>query len=201
MIRDLVEAAVGKISDDEFKTVMQMTTDDIKFNRIKFKKMTYLQQVIEIAEHCYKVDQRIKNGCLLRQPTTISHYIRKEWDKSMKIGDFVVASEEGYGKYICRIEGISTGHDGYFDTTIMAVLEYPSQHAIIFKNHIATRKPYEYGRPKRFKKVEPYTGIIPEYKQSVAEALDKAIEDAQRRGDTPELGILLQHKADLKKIA
>lgn len=38
------------LNSTEFKAVMQMTTEDIKFNRTSFGKRTSLQDVIDIAE-------------------------------------------------------------------------------------------------------------------------------------------------------
>lgn len=38
------------LDSTEFKAVLQMTTEDIKFNRTSFGKRTSLQDVIDIAE-------------------------------------------------------------------------------------------------------------------------------------------------------
>ena len=39
-----------KLDNIEFKAVMEMTTEDIKFNRTNFGKRTSLKDVINIAE-------------------------------------------------------------------------------------------------------------------------------------------------------
>jgi hypothetical protein len=44
-----------KVSDQEFKEIMYMTTDDIRENRIKFGKKTNLQQMFTIALRSLKV--------------------------------------------------------------------------------------------------------------------------------------------------
>ena len=46
------------LTDKEFKTVMETTTDDIKFNQILFKKKIKLNEVIEIATNCAKALKR-----------------------------------------------------------------------------------------------------------------------------------------------
>lgn len=38
------------LDNSEFKAVLQMTTEDIKFNRTSFGKRTSLQDVVSIAE-------------------------------------------------------------------------------------------------------------------------------------------------------
>lgn len=85
MLRKVLESKVGKMSDEQFATVMRNTADDIKFNRIRFKKMTYLENVIEIAEQCFKVDQRIKKGSPSKSHPTQSHYIRDIRENATRI--------------------------------------------------------------------------------------------------------------------
>jgi beta-phosphoglucomutase-like phosphatase (HAD superfamily) len=55
MIRQLFKDAGIKVTDQEFKEIMCMTTDDIRENRIKFGKRTSLQQVVTIAKRSLKV--------------------------------------------------------------------------------------------------------------------------------------------------
>lgn len=50
MLKQMLEGRVGHLSNDEFKEVMDIVTDDIKFNRINFGKRTNKIQLIEIAE-------------------------------------------------------------------------------------------------------------------------------------------------------
>nr|WP_302661456.1 hypothetical protein [uncultured Clostridium sp.] len=40
---------------EEFKEILKMASDDIKFNRTSFKKCTNAKKFIEIAERCRKV--------------------------------------------------------------------------------------------------------------------------------------------------
>lgn len=53
MLRELLETKVGQpISDAEFKEVMQMTADDIKFNNIGFSRKTKSEKMLIIATRC-----------------------------------------------------------------------------------------------------------------------------------------------------
>lgn len=92
MLRKMLEAKVGIMSDEQFRRVMENTTDDIKFNRISFKKMTYLEDVLEIAERCFIVDQKIEKGSSESHPTQ-PHYIRDKWGNATKIRQIIIASE------------------------------------------------------------------------------------------------------------
>lgn len=55
MLRALLEKRVGKLTINEFAVVMQIVTDDIKFNNIHFHKKTTKADVIKIAEVAAKV--------------------------------------------------------------------------------------------------------------------------------------------------
>lgn len=50
MLRKLLEKRGIYLTDAEFAIVMEITTDDIKFNRISFGKCTSLNYVLDIAE-------------------------------------------------------------------------------------------------------------------------------------------------------
>jgi protein involved in temperature-dependent protein secretion len=54
VIRQLFRNAGIKVSDQEFKEILYMATDDIRENRIKFGKRTSLQQVVTIAKRSLK---------------------------------------------------------------------------------------------------------------------------------------------------
>lgn len=58
MLRDLLEKRVGQLSNAEFRAIMQITEDDIKFNRINFKKLTSLDYLLDIAERSTSVFKR-----------------------------------------------------------------------------------------------------------------------------------------------
>ncbi|MDP4147110.1 MAG: hypothetical protein Q8936_21985 [Bacillota bacterium] len=49
MIRKLLESLNLKLTDEEFKSVMIIVTDDIKFNRINFKKKTSFLDMFSIT--------------------------------------------------------------------------------------------------------------------------------------------------------
>lgn len=49
LIRKLLEQRGIKLTEAEFIEVMKITTDDINFNRITFKKYTVLNYVLDIA--------------------------------------------------------------------------------------------------------------------------------------------------------
>lgn len=49
MIRKLLKELKIEMSDQEFKEILQMTTDDIRENRIKFNRRTYLPIMLSIT--------------------------------------------------------------------------------------------------------------------------------------------------------
>ena len=55
MVRKKLEKIVGRLSDSEFAVICQMTTDDLMFNRVNFKKFTNLNYVVDIAVKCSEV--------------------------------------------------------------------------------------------------------------------------------------------------
>ncbi|APM40509.1 hypothetical protein [Clostridium kluyveri] len=55
MIKQLFQNAGVKVTDTEFREIMQITTDDIRENRMKFGKKTSLQQMFTIAKRSLKV--------------------------------------------------------------------------------------------------------------------------------------------------
>lgn len=50
MLKKLLEGRVGHLSNSEFSIICEIVTDDIKFNRISFKKRTSLDHVLDIAK-------------------------------------------------------------------------------------------------------------------------------------------------------
>lgn len=58
MIRKLLEKRGIFLTNEEFAIVMEITTDDIKFNRIGFKKCTGLNYILDIAERSASVFKR-----------------------------------------------------------------------------------------------------------------------------------------------
>ncbi|WP_243103898.1 hypothetical protein [Clostridium sp. JN-1] len=59
MIKRLFEKAAIKITYDELEEVLQITTDDIRENRIKFGKRTSLEQMVTIALRVYCVLKKV----------------------------------------------------------------------------------------------------------------------------------------------
>ena len=58
MLRKLLEQKGTKLTDSEFATVMEMTTDDIKFNNTTFGKKTSLIEVLDVAERSADIVRR-----------------------------------------------------------------------------------------------------------------------------------------------
>ncbi|APM40574.1 hypothetical protein [Clostridium kluyveri] len=55
MIKQLFHNAGIKVTDQELKEIMQITTDDIRENRMKFGKKTSMEQMFTIAKRSLKV--------------------------------------------------------------------------------------------------------------------------------------------------
>lgn len=58
MIKTMLERRIGHLSNAEFAVIMQITDDDIKFNRVSFGKCTSLDYVLNIAERSVNVLRR-----------------------------------------------------------------------------------------------------------------------------------------------
>lgn len=53
MLKKLLETKVGQtFSNSEFEAVMEMTTEDIKFNNVSFNKKTNRNDMLTIAVRC-----------------------------------------------------------------------------------------------------------------------------------------------------
>ena len=67
------------------------------------------------------------------------------------------------------------------EVEILAVTQYPSQKAIIFKDNTYQRYPHKYGSVHKFDSVDitEYTGDIPDYSESVKDSLNKIIAGAR----------------------
>jgi len=59
VLRKLFKEGGIEKNDQEFKEVSQITTDDIRENRIKFGKRTNLNEASLIALRAYKVIKRV----------------------------------------------------------------------------------------------------------------------------------------------
>lgn len=60
MLRKILESDLGPMTNSEFKEVLDLTTTDIKTNRVDFDKRTSLADVVEIAGSCFKLLRRGK---------------------------------------------------------------------------------------------------------------------------------------------
>lgn len=58
MLKAMLERRVGHLSNAEFAVVMEIVTDDIKFNRTSFKKYTSLEYLLNIAERSSTIFKR-----------------------------------------------------------------------------------------------------------------------------------------------
>jgi len=59
MIRQMLEKYLGTMSDDLFKTICEMATDDIKANRILYGKTTTMHQIKMIGISAYGALRRL----------------------------------------------------------------------------------------------------------------------------------------------
>jgi len=60
LLRKVLEAALGQMTDAEFSEVLELATTDIKTNRVDFGKRTSLAEVVKIATISFIVLQRGK---------------------------------------------------------------------------------------------------------------------------------------------
>lgn len=59
MIKQLLKELGIKVSEQDFKEILQITTDDIRENRVKFGKRTNLDQAMLIVFRAYVVMKRV----------------------------------------------------------------------------------------------------------------------------------------------
>lgn len=62
MIRNILEATLGPMTDTDFKQVLDLVTSDILVNRVSFSHQTTLSVVLAISLSCYSLVQRIKKA-------------------------------------------------------------------------------------------------------------------------------------------
>ena len=58
MIRKILESTLGSMTDTEFMETLDLANTDIVINRVGFGRRTSLNNVVEIAEICFKTLQR-----------------------------------------------------------------------------------------------------------------------------------------------
>lgn len=62
MLRKILEATVGPMTDADFRETLELATEDIKVNRVSFNQQTTLLIAIDISLGCYSLVQRIKKA-------------------------------------------------------------------------------------------------------------------------------------------
>jgi len=62
MVKDFLNSLRTKVSEDDYKTILAMTVDDIKFNRTSFNKKTRPGQFIQICKRCCTALSRCDGG-------------------------------------------------------------------------------------------------------------------------------------------
>jgi hypothetical protein len=55
VIKTILEGRVGHLSNAEWEIIAKIVTDDLKFNRVNFKKCTSLEYVLGIAVSSAKI--------------------------------------------------------------------------------------------------------------------------------------------------
>ncbi len=62
MVLEFLNELKKKVSNDDYKTIVAMTIDDIKFNRTSFNKKTSPGEFIEICKRCWDALNRCNGG-------------------------------------------------------------------------------------------------------------------------------------------
>lgn len=62
MVSEFLNELKAKVSKEDYKTIFDMTIDDIKFNRSSFNKKTSPGEFIEICKRCYDALNRCNGG-------------------------------------------------------------------------------------------------------------------------------------------
>jgi len=58
MLRTILEASTGPMTDSEFEEILDLTTRDILINRVGFGRLTNLAGVVQVAEISFIVLRR-----------------------------------------------------------------------------------------------------------------------------------------------
>lgn len=62
MVLDFLKQLRAKVSQEDFKTILDMTIDDIRFNRTSFGRKTSASEFIEICKRCCIALNRCNGG-------------------------------------------------------------------------------------------------------------------------------------------
>lgn len=72
MLRQMIEAVTGKLTDEEIKSILDAADKDIKFNHISFKVRTPLYETLDIIISCSKVVRRTNQWIRMNQTSATS---------------------------------------------------------------------------------------------------------------------------------
>lgn len=61
-LRNLLQAKVGNLTDEEYYLLLDLATDDIRINRLMWGKKTTMPDLIQIVKICVIVLDAIKNA-------------------------------------------------------------------------------------------------------------------------------------------
>jgi len=108
-----------------------------------------------------------------------------------QIGQIVAACDEFYGTYIGMLLDVYKTSHWFANVSIMACIKYPLQCAVVWPNSVYQRQTYQYASVQRFhvENVDLYFGDVPEYVESIKQALQEAIKTAEGK----QLEILIKH--------
>lgn len=62
MVLEFLNELKTKVSEEDYKTIFDMTVADIRFNKTSFNKKTSPQEFIEICKRCYLALCRCNGG-------------------------------------------------------------------------------------------------------------------------------------------
>ncbi|WP_244833396.1 hypothetical protein [Clostridium sp. BJN0001] len=65
MVFNFLDELKRKVCKKDFEVILDMVTDDIKFNRVKFNKRTSPKEFITICNSCYIAITRCNGGVLI----------------------------------------------------------------------------------------------------------------------------------------
>lgn len=140
-----------------------------------------------------QLEKSIKKAGLLNQHTkNLSRkYYHIKGEQSMNIGDIVYAVDLYRGSYIAEVAGFRRSPAETIQVRILACLSYPRQYAQLFQDKIVERYPYPYASIQSYTNdcIGKWAGDVPEYAQSIRNALNTAVKKCQPL----ELPVILRH--------
>ena len=129
MLKQLFKNGGIEVTDQELKEILQITTDDIRENRIRFGKRTGLEQVITIAIRAYGVMKKVA----WKKAIKIDNNLERKAEKAVKLYFDGYSAKEAIEKVRYDLDGdelydMENGHtvnniDTATDTQIKNLLE------------------------------------------------------------------------------